>query len=183
VKATRRTLDEIAAELPRTDKGRDGHDYCVAYEQHLGHLRDEAAYLLEVGVWDGDSLRMWEQWAEDWEIIGLDIEPREQVNTERVKTIVANVCDWDPDGYLFDVVIDDGSHKGWDVVSAHARLWPRLVPGGFYCIEDWAVIGEPASGAIASIFRQLLASTLNGQKGEVASLHVYDQLVIMQKRL
>ena len=36
----------------------------------------------------------------------------------------------------FQVIIDDGSHQLGDVLCAYHALWPFLVDGGLYVIED-----------------------------------------------
>lgn len=54
-----------------TDKGH--HGYLPLYERHL--VREEITTLLEVGVFNGGSLRMWARWLPKARIVGIDVEP------------------------------------------------------------------------------------------------------------
>lgn len=78
-----------------------------------------------------------------------------------------------------DVVVDDGSHLLDPTRASFNCLFPRLVPGGMYIIEDWAwahwpgqyqegewVKREPLSrlvfqaGVVVASFRQIVSSVL-----------------------
>lgn len=39
-------------------------------------------------------------------------------------------------GGKYNIVIDDGSHRNADVLTAFNKLWPEVQPGGLYFIED-----------------------------------------------
>lgn len=39
-------------------------------------------------------------------------------------------------GQMYDLIIDDGSHKNSHIVDTFMRLWPMLKRGGVYVIED-----------------------------------------------
>ena len=41
------------------------------------------------------------------------------------------------DAQYFDIIIDDGSHKLSDIVTALSSLYKNLRSGGFYIIEDF----------------------------------------------
>lgn len=42
-------------------------------------------------------------------------------------------------GGAYNAVIDDGSHRNADILASFNKLWPQVVPGGFYFIEDLQV--------------------------------------------
>lgn len=185
------TLAELAARH-HTDKL--AHGYCPRYERHFADLRERPINLLEIGVYHGGSLRMWADYFahEDANIFGVDIDPacHEIIfDDHRVDIIIGDVKTVDFDDRSFDVIIDDGSHFGTDIVLAAERLWSHLQPGGLYVIEDWEVQwlpewrGDPVSGSTAVAFlHDLLRPLLIGPHGVVSEVHVYEQICFLQKR-
>jgi methyltransferase family protein len=133
-----RSLDEIALACG-TDKASDGHGYTRCYEQELGHRRDAPLRLLEIGVLDGASLRAWRRYFPRATVHGIDLDPRcavhegvfigSQGDPAFLREVAARAGP-------FDVVIDDGSHLGHDVLASMLALWPHVRPGGCYVIED-----------------------------------------------
>jgi len=138
------TLHELAVKHG-TDKA--CHGYCPFYEQVFGPYRDRVTKVLELGVKDGASLRMWLDYFPNAHIFGLengnmgnpDLWPR----GDRV-TIFAGDQARVPDlwsvvlraGGRFDIILDDGGHTMWQQQLSFAALWPSVRSGGFYVIED-----------------------------------------------
>src|ERR1051325_11492314 len=58
-----------------TDKGATMHRYVDLYEKYLAPRRRTATAVLEIGVHQGASLRMWRDYFPHAEIVGLDVEP------------------------------------------------------------------------------------------------------------
>jgi hypothetical protein len=46
-------------------------------------------------------------------------------------------------GGQFDVIIDDGGHHNCQISNSFDKLWPQIVPGGLYFIEDLQVGKAP----------------------------------------
>lgn len=95
--------------------------------------------ILEIGIREGGSLRMWKQLGFN-PVFGID---RNYVQIPGCHCIQAEVGDphvWhyvrSQIGGPLDNVIDDGSHRPWDQLAAFKELWPMLAPNGVYCIED-----------------------------------------------
>lgn len=110
------------------------HGFCDFYE---AHLPDNVGRLLEIGVLDGASLRMWRDYYPDADITGLDIRPCEPVDGCTI--LQGDATDWDYLARLgtFDVIVDDGSHKTHDQQRTFNYLYYRaLNPGGWYVMED-----------------------------------------------
>lgn len=135
-----RTLDEIALET-KTDKSSGFHKYCPIYESYFSELRDKPIFLVEIGVQFGLSIKMWAEYFQLGEIFGVDIIDNFKSENPRVHLAVGNGADQEfwktfhPE-VMFDIVIDDGSHKGSDQIPAFNALWPRVKPGGYFVIED-----------------------------------------------
>ena len=121
--------------------------YLPIYERALAHLRDQKFTLMEVGIWKGDSLKMWRHAFPKATIIGVDL--REPEGFEPLPGVSIVTGDQsDPDLFLrirhefaphgFDVVIDDASHSAGPTAAMLQAVFPgHLVPGGLYFIEDW----------------------------------------------
>ena len=121
--------------------------YLPVYERALAHLRDEEFTLMEVGIWKGDSLKMWRHAFPKATIIGVDLQAPEGFEPLPGVSIVTGDQS-DPDLFLrirhelapsgFDVVIDDASHSAGPTAAMLQAVFPgHLVPGGLYFIEDW----------------------------------------------
>lgn len=140
-----KSLVEIARNFD-TDKNHST-GYLENFERHFGHLRNEPIRLLELGVFHGGSLLMWQEYFPKALVVGLDRRPnplkeiserihfyRGSQEDELLLDRIAHECA--PDG--FDIVIDDASHIGTLSRASFRHLFQKhLKPGGTYVIEDW----------------------------------------------
>lgn len=134
-------LDHIGIE-EGTDKSSLTGDYLVRYERILAPLKDAAFNLIEIGVLNGASLRTWERFLSRATIIGVDIDPACTAYAhDRVKVVIGSQDD--PAllhrlaaDYPAQVIIDDGSHRSDHIIFTFERLFPLLLPDGYYIIED-----------------------------------------------
>jgi SAM-dependent methyltransferase len=136
------TLDELALRY-NTDKASDRHGYTQHYERLFSPWRDRKITLLEIGVLEGGSLRMWRDYFPNGAVYGIDCEPRcEQCAGDRITVCIGSQKDvpflqgvTDKHG-PFDIIIDDGSHHGEDQKVSFETLYPSVKPGGVYIVED-----------------------------------------------
>jgi hypothetical protein len=136
------TLTELCQRYS-TDKCPFHHNYVEFYEALFSPLKNQRIRLLEIGVLEGKSMRLWEAYFPDARIFGLDIEPKTQYDTERVKTLVAdqgNRMDLakvtSVTGRDFDIILDDGGHRMDQQQISFGTLFPAIKSGGLYIIED-----------------------------------------------
>jgi len=128
------------------DKSSRFHNYLDFYQKHLPD-REFSGRLLEIGVMDGLSMRMWAEYYPKAEIVGIDIKPdmasymhneHWQV-PERVKLLTLDgtkKADMQPLG-MFDIIIDDGSHYWAEQQKSFEILYySQLNKGGVYILED-----------------------------------------------
>ena len=140
-------LTQLAKEFG-TDKW-GGHRYTPHYQRHLEHLRDREFTLLEIGIggYDrnregGASLKMWSWFFPGARILGLDIEDKSFVDSDRIRSFVGSQTDADVIARIVAeegaplVVVDDGSHRPEHIRETFAILFPLLPDGGVYAIED-----------------------------------------------
>ena len=121
--------------------------YLSRYTREFGHLFDQNATLLELGVRRGGSLQLWRDLFPNGIIAGLDLNPAEiedpsgrihvyqgfQQDTEVLDRLAAEVA---PNG--FDIIIDDASHLGVYTRDSFWHLFRHhLKPGGIYVLDDW----------------------------------------------
>lgn len=117
--------------------------YLTIYENYFSHFKNKKIKLLEIGVRDGASIKVWEDYFEFGEIYGIDIDPRCSVhNSKKIKIEIG--CQADENlinkimenvGY-FDIIIDDGSHVNELTIKSFNLLFPHLSKDGIYIIED-----------------------------------------------
>jgi Methyltransferase domain len=116
------------------------HGYYPVYEG-IAALIGPSARVCELGVLDGESLRMWQHLFPDGDITGVDSNPHCTWPSGTRRIVAAHD---NPDlpavlGAQFDLIVDDGCHDGDVVTRSFGLLWPLVAPGGFYVIEDWMV--------------------------------------------
>lgn len=131
------SLNDLALKY-NTDKASPGHGYTRWYEQIFAPRKNDHLYLVEIGVWEGASLRMWRDYFPNATITGVDKHDR------GIQVEGANVVISDQDSPTlaatlnppFDIVIDDASHINALTIQTFKNIFPHLVPGGIYVIED-----------------------------------------------
>jgi len=121
---------------------RNGLAYTDVYERYLKEWRMRRFTLLELGVFRGDSLRMWNAFFPRATVVGLDLEPlaveraREfdvTVGSQADPVALQGILDRHPDIRL---VVDDASHVTSLILASFRYLFPRLPRGSIYIIED-----------------------------------------------
>lgn len=129
------TLNEIGLKY-RTDKAY-AHHYCDFYEQNLPD-RSFAGKLLEIGIKDGASLKMWQEYYPHAEIHGIDTATIPHI--PGCKTYQLDQCDVVGMQLMlpmFDIIIDDGSHMTLHQQISFDFLWEnKLSSNGLYVMED-----------------------------------------------
>ncbi|HKT01917.1 MAG TPA: class I SAM-dependent methyltransferase [Rugosimonospora sp.] len=133
-------LTELAIRTGTDKWGR--HWYTSTYERYLGRLRDRTVRVLEIGCDGGESLRMWTHYFRRGQLVRLDARDKSLSTPARAHAVhgaqddarflKSLAADFGP----FDVVIDDGSHLNQQVITSFTALFPHLLPGGVYVIED-----------------------------------------------
>jgi hypothetical protein len=138
------------------------HFYTPLYHELFAHLRDRPIRLLELGIggYDlttggGASLAMWADYFSLGQITGIDIAEKRLTLDSRITlyqgsqddpVFLKKVC---AERGPFDVIIDDGSHIPKHVVASFNILFPSLIDGGIYLIEDMQTAFWPSFGGSA----------------------------------
>lgn len=133
----------------KTDKGprrtvSSPKSYTRYYEEWFHSVRNDPLNLLEIGVGRGASLRMWKEYFPNAKIYGIDMRPTCKQNDEdKIEIFIGNQNDkWflervvEEIGGQLHIVIDDGGHRSELHVSSFEVLFPFVISGGLYIIED-----------------------------------------------
>ena len=136
--------------------------YLGLYDRLLGRAQGRDLSFLEIGVYRGGSIPMWQGFfGPHSRLTFIDIDPAckalELPGTE------VRIGDQEDAAFLarlarergpFDLIVDDGGHKMGQQITSFRALWPHLQDGGLYIVEDvhtsyWPGFGgglkEPAS--------------------------------------
>jgi SAM-dependent methyltransferase len=156
------------ADKHKTDKGgvtnikkgpRATHSYTYFYELLFSHCRESISRVLECGIGTnfedvasnmsmtgtpGASLRMWEEYFPNAEVIGVDIDSRVLFSTDRIKTYQLDQTSVESierfkceiGNVQFDLIIDDGLHTLEAAKSLFENIFSHLKTNGIYVIED-----------------------------------------------
>jgi len=147
------TLDELAIKYG-TDKSSLHHNYAVIYEKYFEPLRNEKITLAECGIGGyeypergGESLRMWREYFTVAIIAGLDIHPKSfsiphviMFEIDQCSDKMTKLCEG------VNIFIDDASHINPYSIETFRLVWPSIMPGGYYVIEDTESSYCPADG-------------------------------------
>lgn len=144
---TSRRLADIAEHMGRPHESTKPKSMYELYDQYLAGLADQPVTLLELGVYTGESVKVFASFFENGRIIGVDIEDRAAdfsgypnavfaLGDQRSAEQLDHICATHAPGGL-DIVIDDASHFGAWSWHSYQILLPHLKPGGLYVVEDW----------------------------------------------
>jgi hypothetical protein len=147
-------------------------------------------HLLELGVHQGVSMKMWAKYLPHATVVGLDSQGKPAAFPDDERFHFVHGAQDDPAvldqaialaGGPFDIIIDDCSHLGCHTARSFAHLFPKgLVPGGIYVIEDMCTAFTSGGGWDAAPFDppeiglpgmpQVFPSHQNGMIGVIKQL-------------
>jgi hypothetical protein len=154
------TLENISKKY-RTDKGKVYHNYLELYEKYFTKYRNRLEALLEIGLWEGESIRMWREYFPCGTIVGADILDLSHIDLPNTTVLV---CNQEERTHLreiinksvkqFDIIIDDGGHWQHQQQITLGYMFPYLKTKGTFVIEDLHTAYNPAytkKGDIATL--------------------------------
>jgi SAM-dependent methyltransferase len=133
--------------FPEKDAGTKPDDYYRVYEPHFAPIRNKSLNIVELGVLEGKSTKIFSRYFQHSRILAIDLTMRpidfsDYANVhytqcdQKDRLALAQLCNTTfPLG--IDLVIDDAAHIGLYSLEAFLCLFPLLRPGGIYVIEDW----------------------------------------------
>lgn len=133
-----------------TDK--EGLHYYISnlYCEKLTPKKNEEINILEIGIFKGDSLKLWDDFFINANIYGMDLgDYTQHTYSNKVKKYIMNAYEESTINFLkntnikFDIIIDDGPHtlESQDYACKNYRQF--LKDNGILIIEDVAVDNLP----------------------------------------
>lgn len=210
---SRASFDNPLREYFENNKGRvisKWLHYFDIYHRHFQKYRGSHMTLLEIGVFQGGSMRMWKDYfGHKARIFGIDIDPKcKGMEDEQVKIFIG---DQEDRRFLNEVkeqigeihiVIDDGGHTVSQQITSFEELYPAVVDGGVYLVEDlhtsyWKEFGGGYKHPGSFIeFSKHLIDQLNAWHSRdhktfavdeftrhTISMHYYDSVLVLEKAL
>ena len=131
-------LIEIGKKYP-SSKNISG--FIQLYQKYFSSFKDSKINILEIGVENGDSLRIWREFFTNANICGIDIDQKDF----KIENVDIRQGDQSNHSFLlslinyykkFDIIIDDGSHQAKHIITSFNYLFPYLSENGIYVVED-----------------------------------------------
>jgi hypothetical protein len=188
------------------------YHYFDIYERHFQKFVGTKVNVLEIGVWQGGSTRMWKEYfGKDAKIIGVDINPKcKIIEDEQIKIYIGDQADVNFLQTLikaegpFDIIMDDGGHYMHQQTTSFRELYYSLNDGGVYLCEDlhtnyWNLYGggykKPSTfiELVKTLIDELNAF-LASEHGDISNLtvteftknttgiHIYESVVVFDKQ-
>lgn len=131
-----------------TDKHSEHNYFNLIYNDLFKDNYTNVKNFMEIGISDGESIKLWRDYFVNSNIIGIDIDLNKSsdnllrsgldrlilVNSDQSsESDLVSLSEKYPN---MDIILDDGSHKMRDQQITLAKLFKSLIPGGIYIIED-----------------------------------------------
>lgn len=166
-------LDALALKTG-ADKGSHYHNYTQVYAPYLSPLRDKPIKFLEIGIYKGASVQLWERYfnSADLHFIDISLDLVEYSSPRSHYHVVDQESARDLEQFIqktggeFDVIIDDGGHTMRQQITSFCTLFPHVKSGGLYIVEDlhtsyWSGWGEELSPITMVDFLKGLVDDIN----------------------
>lgn len=144
-----KTLEEISSQF-KSDKGAVYHNYLEIYEKYFDKFRTSLSNLLEIGLWEGESIKMWREYFLSGNLVGADILDLSHI---KLPDTQIHICDQSDRKQLnelanktfpqYDIIIDDGGHMMHQMQITLGCMFKYLSPGGIFVIEDLHTCSNP----------------------------------------
>lgn len=125
-----------------TDKA-SYHEFTPFYHSFFEERIEQTKWVMEIGVLNNSSLRMWEDYFPNATIVGVDNQEKFQYEEDRVKIFLADQGDNEQllnvikgTTTSYDIIIDDGSHLIDHQMTTLGFLFPYVKDGGIFVLED-----------------------------------------------
>jgi hypothetical protein len=141
------TSSELGRIWKETPGGHKWLNYFPIYEELFSRFRYTEPKVLEIGVYKGASLKLWQTYfGPGTHVVGVDIDAECKRFEDANRSITVRIGSQADSAFLrslvdefgmFDIIIDDGSHMvDHQITSFNALFGDGLKAGGIYFVED-----------------------------------------------
>jgi hypothetical protein len=183
--------------------------YFEIYDRHFSRFRGTDVHIVEFGVSQGGSLRMWKRYfGPNAKIFGIDINPHcKKLEEEQIEIFIG---DQEDRRFLksltkkipkVDILIDDGGHTMKQQINTFEELFSYIHANGVYLCEDLHTSYWPKWGGgykkrrtfveysknfidYINAWHSVQSSGLSVTEftRSVHSIHYYDSVLVIEKR-
>ena len=130
-----KTLKQLSMELNYPSDKDTSHNYLPVYQEEF--TQTENIKILELGVYTGGSLKLWQGFFINSELHGVESIKR---NDDPIPGVMhwgnyQDLCDEFDDNY-FDYIVNDSLHYAEDQIEAFDLYYSKVKPGGKFFMED-----------------------------------------------
>lgn len=140
-------MDDLALQFDSnraSGKGSNWHNYTKVYAKYFSSLKDEPIKFLEIGIFEGNGVLLWEHYFKNAELHFIDItyahvkyfSEKSHYHLANQESATELLRVMQETGGNFDVIIDDGGHTMSQQFVSFITLFPYVKSGGMYIIED-----------------------------------------------
>lgn len=179
--------------------------YFEVYERHFSRFKGKNPVIVEIGVFKGGSLDMWNYYFDgQCTIYGVDVNPDcKRFERDNIHIIIADQGDVNQLENLkkmipkIDILLDDGSHVNVHQVLTMNILYNHVKDDGVYMCEDchtsyWPEYGGAWRGNTYIEYSKTIVDHINGYMSRdpnlitpftstTKSVHFYDSIVVFEK--
>lgn len=131
-------------------EARHCHPYTIFYHGLFKNRRNDVLNIAEIGILEGASLRMWQEYFPNANIYGFDNNIdlinnfKNNYNNDRITLNYIDVTNEENikntflqfNDIKFDIIIEDSTHQYQDQIRVIKNVYEYLKPGGLLIIED-----------------------------------------------
>jgi hypothetical protein len=180
--------------------------YFEIYDSHFSRFKNKNPVILEIGVYKGGSIEMWEQYfGKGVQIYGVDINPNcKKLERENVTILIGSqeevsfLQELKKKIIAADIIIDDGGHTMSQLKTSFEQLYDLVKEDGIYLAEDlhtcyWYQYdgGLGRESNFIEYSKQLIdklnewhyaSNKVSTFAKSTHGIHYYDSIVVFEKR-
>ena len=185
------------------------HHYFEVYDRHFGKFVGKNPNILEIGVYKGGSLEMWNDYfGSGCHIDGVDILERSREAGKLFDNVTVTLGDQADRNFWgefrktapkFDIIIDDGGHTMEQQIVTFQEMYNHMSPNAVYLCEDlhtsyWSDYGGGHKKSDTFIeYSKNFIDMINAAhwtdnagyelfRSCTNSIHYYDSVIVLEKR-